>query len=107
MKRTAALTTAVLLSLALISTAAATIEPGEIRTAVGKVSAVDIKAGALVVEAPVEGGTLTVGVTMKGGAPVMRDGRAGSLGDLNPGDWVTLKYTREGDRLIGLEVRGR
>jgi hypothetical protein len=107
MKRTAALTTAVLLSLALISTAAATIEPGEVRTAVGRVSAVDVQAQALVVEAPVEDGSLTVGVTMKKGAPVTKDGRAAVLEDLKPGDWVTLKYTREGDRLVGLEVRTR
>ena len=107
MKCAVALTSPFLLMLAMISTAAANIEPGESRIAVGKVGAVDLQASALVVGAPVEGGMLTVGVTMKEGASVTRDGRATGFEDLRPGDWVKLKYTREGDRLIGLEVHSK
>ncbi|UCF88868.1 MAG: hypothetical protein JSV70_01035 [bacterium] len=96
-----------LLLLAAAMVTAGTITPGETRQAVGTVSAVDLAAAAVVVEAPIEAGTLTVGVTMKKGAPVTRKGSAISLSDIKVGDKVTLTYTREGDRLVGLDIKAR
>jgi hypothetical protein len=84
---------------------AGTILPGETRTAIGRVGAVDIREAALVVDAPIEAGMLTVGVTMKPGAVISRNGKAIKLGDLKPGEKVTLIYTRKDDQLIGLEVK--
>ncbi|UCG39473.1 MAG: hypothetical protein JSV00_04420 [bacterium] len=98
--------TAVALLLAAVA-AAGTIAPGETRQAVGTISAVEPAAGAVVVEAPVEAGMLTVGVTMDKGASISRKGAAIGLGDLKVGEKVTLTYTRQGDRLVGLEIRAR
>jgi hypothetical protein len=90
-----------------VSVAGETIRPGEIRTAVGTVSAVDIQSSALVVETPTAKGDLTVGVTMKKDAPIMRKGKNVGLRDLKVGETVTVKYGRDGDMLVGLEVRAR
>ncbi len=73
----------------------------------GTVSAVDLTAAAVVVEAPIEAGMLTVGVTMKKGAAITRKGSAIGLNDIKVGDKVTLTYTREGDRLVGLDIKAR
>lgn len=86
---------------------ASTIQTGEVRTVTGKVSAVDAGAGVLVMEAPTAKGMLTVGVTMKEGAPITKDKRKVTLDDLKVDETVTLKYTRENGRLIGLAVRAR
>lgn len=101
-----------LISMALLLLAAAvatagTITPGETRQAVGTVSAVDLASSSVVVEAPIEAGLLTVGVTMKKDATVTRKGAAIRLADIKVGDKVTLTYTREGDRLIGVDIRAR
>ena len=61
---------------------ASTIQSGEVRTVTGKVSAVDVGARALVMKAPTAKGMLTVGVTMKEGAPVTKDARKVALDDL-------------------------
>jgi hypothetical protein len=90
-----------------VSVAGETIRPGEVRTAVGTVSAVDIQSSALVVETPTAKGDLTVGVTMKKDAPIMRKGKNVGLRDLKVGETVTVKYGRDGDMLVGLEVRAR
>ena len=89
------------------SVAGKTIQPGEVRTAVGTVSAVDIQHSALVVETHTAKGELTIGVTMKEGAPVLRKGKNVSLGDLKVGEKVTVKYGRDDDMLVGLEVHAR
>lgn len=96
-----------LVLLVAVSTAAKTIQPGEVRTAMGTVSAVDVQSSALVVEAPTAKGTLTVGVTMNKDATVTRKGKHVNLGDLQVGEKVTIRYTRDGDMLVGLEVRAR
>ena len=90
-----------------VSVAGKTIEPGEIRTAVGTVSAIDVEQSALVVEAPTAKGDLTIGMTMKKDAPVMRRGKKVSLRDLKVGEKVTVRYGREDNMLVGLEVRAR
>ena len=86
---------------------ARTIAPGETWTMAGTISALEAASGTLVVEAPIESGSLTVGVTMEKGAPITRKGIAIGLADLKVGEKVTLTYTRRGDQLIGLRVRAR
>ena len=90
-----------------VSIAGKTIQPGEVRTAVGTVSAVDVPHSALVVETPTARGDLTIGVTMKKDAPVTRKGKNVNLGDLKVGETVTVQYGREADMLVGLEVHAR
>ena len=90
-----------------VSVAGKTIQPGEVRTAVGTVSAVDVQHSALVVETPTAKGDLTIGVTMKKDAPVTRKGKNVGLGDIKVGENVTIKYGREADMLVGLEVHAR
>lgn len=86
---------------------ASTIQSGEVRTVTGKVSAVDVGARALVMKAPTAKGKLTVGVTLKEDAPITKDKRKVALDDLKMDETVTLRYTRENGRLIGLAVRAR
>jgi len=107
MRKTMACLLFFLVLLLAVSVAGETIRPGEIRTAVGTVSAVDIQSSALVVETPTAKGDLTVGVTMKKDAPIMRKGKNVGLRDLKVGETVTVKYGRDGDMLVGLEVRAR
>ncbi len=90
-----------------VSAAGKTIQPGEVRTATGTVSAVDVNSSAVVVEAPTAKGMLTVGVTMGKDGTVTRKGKKVGLPDLKVGEKVTIKYTRDGDMLVGLEVRAR
>lgn len=42
---------------------------------------------------------------MKKVAPVMGKGKNVSIQDLKVGEKVTIKYGRDGDMLVGLEVR--
>lgn len=107
MKKTMACLLFFLVLLLAVSVAGETIQPGEVRTAVGTVSAVDIQSSALVVETPTAKGDLTVGVTMKKDGPVLRKGKNVGLRDLKVGETVTVKYGRDGDMLVGLEVRAR
>jgi hypothetical protein len=107
MRKTMACLLFFLVLLLAVSVAGETIRPGEVRTAVGTVSAVDIQSSALVVETPTAKGDLTVGVTMKKDAPIMRKGKNVGLRDLKVGETVTVKYGRDGDMLVGLEVRAR
>ncbi len=86
---------------------ASTIRPGEVRMATGKVVAIDWDASSLVMESPTGKGMLTVGVTMKKGALIRKNKRAVGLADLKEDEPVTLKYTRDNDRLIGLEIAAR
>ncbi len=106
MLRKISILTAIVL-LVVATAAAGTITPGETRRAVGTISAVEPASGSLVVEAPIEAGMLTVGVTMDKGASISRKGAVIGLADLKVGEKVTLTYTRQGDRLIGLEVKAR
>jgi hypothetical protein len=107
MRKTMACLLFFLVLLLAVSVAGETIRPGEVRTAVGTVSAVDIQSSALVVETPTAKGDLTVGVTMKKDAPILRKGKNVGLRDLKVGETVTVKYGRDGDMLVGLEVRAR
>lgn len=107
MKKTAACLFFFLVLFMAVSVTGKTIQPGEVRTAVGTVSAVDAQQSALVVETPTAKGDLTIGVTLKKDVPVTRKGKNVSLGDLKVGEEVTVKYGREGDTLVGLEVRAR
>jgi hypothetical protein len=84
---------------------ASTIKPGEVRIATGKVSAIDPGSNALVMESPTSKGMMAIGVTMKEGAPIMEKSRAIRLGDLKAGETVTLRYTRENGRLIGMSLK--
>ena len=87
-----------------VSAIGATIKEGMVRTETGKVSAIDAKAPAIVVDAPLGKKVLTIGVTMKKDAHITRKGKAVGLGDLKVGEKVSIKYTREDDRLVGLAV---
>ena len=107
MRKTMACLLFFLVLLLAVSLAGKTIQPGEVRTAVGTLSAVDIQSSALVVETPTAKGDLTVGVTMKKDAPVLRKGKNVGLRDLKVGETVTVRYGRDGDMLVGLEVRAR
>lgn len=107
MRKIAAYPLFFLVLLMAVSVAGKTIQPGEVRTAVGTVSAVDLEHSALVVKAPTAKGDITIGVTMKKDAPVMRKGTNVSLRDLKVGEKVTIKYGRDDDVLVGLEVRAR
>jgi hypothetical protein len=86
---------------------ASTIHPGEVRITTGKVLAIDSGANALVMESPTGKGPLTVGVTMKEDAAIRKANKAVGLGALKVDEPVTLTYTQENSRLIGLEVTAR
>ena len=90
-----------------IPAVAGTITEGETRSVVGDISAIDRAAPSLVVEAPIESGMLTVGVTVSSATVVTRAGAKIGLSDLRTGERVTLTYTRKGNQLIGLEVKAR
>ncbi len=82
----------------------ATIAPGEVRVVVGKISAVDVAYRAVVVEVPTPKGDLTVGVTLADTVTPRVDGQPIALSDISVGQTARLKYTREDDRLIGLDL---
>lgn len=80
---------------------ARTIAPGEVRVVKGKVTAVEVEHNALVVDAKIAKGVLTVGVTVDARTAFSK---GKSLGDIKVGDTVTLKYTREDGQLIAKSI---
>lgn len=80
---------------------ARTIAPGEVRVVRGTVTAVDVEHNALVIDAKVAKGILTVGVTVDA-RTAFSEGK--SLGNMKVGDTVTLKYGREDSRLIAKSI---
>ena len=82
----------------------ATIAPGEVRTAQGSLAGVDVANRSVVIEVP-GSKAFVVGVTLKEGVTPTSDGKPVSLSDLPVGKNALLKYTREGDRLVGMELK--
>lgn len=82
---------------------AATIAPGQTRTIVGPVSAVDLQGRGLVLEIPTRKGNLTVGVTV---TESTKFARGMSLENLKVGEKIRLTYTltADTDRLVALSV---
>ena len=96
---------AVFLALAAVMSArSATIEPGEKRVVRGTVTAVDLAYRSVVVDVDLGARTLTVGVTLPADVSPRRDGQTVPLSEVQVGDTVELKYTREEGRLVGLGV---
>lgn len=69
----------------------------------GKVTAVDAEAGALVMEAVIGKGTLTVGVAVEKETEITA-APGNSLKDIKAGDTVRLRYLRTEDRLIAKAI---
>ena len=96
----------VLATLALLagSALAATIEPGELRSVFGTVTAVSVPDNAVLVSVETDKGPLVVGVTMEEKAEVLFDGKPAFLKDFHAGVNAGLSYKREGDRLLGTKL---
>ena len=90
-----------------LSATAGTIGEGQVRVVEGKISAVDPKARAVVVEVPSKKGDMTVGVTLEQAVTPKSDGKPVNLEDVAAGNRARLKYTRKGDQLVGLELTVR
>lgn len=84
-----------------------TIAPGQVRVVQGKVAAVDVPHRAVVVDVAVPAGTLTVGVTLAPSVEPMGPKGALPLSDIQVGQPAVLRYTRENDRLVGLDLTVR
>lgn len=82
-----------------------TIAPAQVRVVEGTVSAVDVMHRAVVLDVPTSAGELTVGVTLAPDAEIYRGAHAGSLQEVSVGERASLRYTREGDRLVGLRLK--
>ncbi len=79
------------------------------RQASGTVTAVTEQSRTLVVEVPLGGKRMIVGVEVPESAAIIVKGKSGRLGDIRVGDRLTLRYIREEHRLVTkrIEVSGQ
>lgn len=84
--------------------ALATIKPGESREISGALTSVDVAGRAVVVTSALNKNEYRVGVTVPEKAMVRYKGKETELEKLPVGNRTRLLYTREGDRLLAVEL---
>jgi hypothetical protein len=79
----------------------------EVYTNRGVLASISLDYETIVVEVPVENGSMTVGGPLVEGAGLKRDGRRATLEDFREGEEVTVdwRYTESGHRILGLYAK--